>query len=153
MDAKQARTEARAKYAKLMDLVDGVDREVLGVYPSFKKSCWTTSCLVWVTLIILQVNARRIYESGTGHFLGNAPNWTDTVMRTIAEVEWSLETHTRTRVGRTNCRSCYHLKACRRQTTQACRKCGGICQHCEKDDSHRQFFLDKVRKGLVRPKD
>lgn len=155
-EARQCRTESRAQYSSLMDLVDGADREILSVFMRNKKGHWTSAVLLWLVLVIVQVNSRRVFSSATGSDVSSTPLWTEQCLDALAErdIPWTVA-HERKRIPPKKtpvCRACFHIPPKRRrQTLFACDICGPICKHCEKNGNHNAFFRDHLSTGSVSP--
>ena len=65
---KELRQMARIKYAETMFFVDKADAEIMSIWPKIKKHHYTTSIVIWYLLMLMVVNARRLYQSATGQF-------------------------------------------------------------------------------------
>eukprot|EP00301_Raphidiophrys_heterophryoidea_P015698 c2448_g1_i1.p1 GENE.c2448_g1_i1~~c2448_g1_i1.p1 ORF type:complete len:185 (-),score=31.28 c2448_g1_i1:56-610(-) len=69
VDKQVPRTEARDRYMQYMDLVDKTNQDVLASLVTFKEVQLDHCQYVWVLVVVVCVNARRMHQSacGVGH--------------------------------------------------------------------------------------
>ena len=150
------RTNVRNIYAKLMDLVDEADAEILSSLPQFRKSHWTSAQMVWVLVTLLVVNGRRLSESANGVTdIRTTPDWIRLLLSDLSGMKAtnSLEAkdHSLGRIatGRGMCKACvarptgHGDNSSVSRTKFACISCGPICKQCRSDGTHELF----ARKG------
>lgn len=135
----QVRVEARARYAKLMDLVDKADAEIFTALSTHKKGHWTSAELIWILTMMLQVNARKLYESSNATYL-SADEWLLLLIENLSNFNDHHIQKAQKRKRRAYCKPCYHLKKKRSRTVWECKAClGAVCKQCDSDGSHEKF--------------
>jgi len=88
---QQLRSRIRSKYAVLMDLVDQADAEVLQALPGFRIKHWSGAQMLWIFMVLLHVNAKRLYQSASGDVGMKTKTWRLDVAKVLAGVHEPFE--------------------------------------------------------------
>ena len=126
------RTACHAKYQEMMGCVDQVDREVLDILPKFKCTHWTEAYLLWIVMVVIQVNASRLYMSAAETIVSTT-EWSEMAYKALAKLDQPFKVaHTIERGSRyVYCKPCYAMLSKKRTRTKyVCDRCGGVCEEC-----------------------
>ena len=132
----EKRPEARVKYQKMMDCVDKADAQINQVLPGHRTKKWSTVEKVWEIMMLLSVNAKKVYESATGEEV-EPKNWRKMLKRTLLHLPAKrTDEHPKSSPKKcspkSRCRSCSALCQKNTKTTWRCPVCGPICKKCQK---------------------
>jgi hypothetical protein len=141
-----ARSEARAKYMELMDLVDETNKDLLHDRCRIKKWSWTTAHLIWLVSVGIIINARKAYQSANACGVVSVDKWILQAINALAKLDQPFEAAHRLMATREHkqkksmCRVCYHLCGKReKQCRKMCQMCGFVCKDCDYSGRHKTF--------------
>ena len=89
----EERPEIRVQYGKMMDFVDIVDQLVASALSPNRKRDWSQSYKLWEIIMLIIVNAMKLYESNTGDLTMSTSDWVTQVKLTLAGMTLKKEDH------------------------------------------------------------
>ena len=156
------RPEVWNKYSEIMDCVDRVDQHILAALLPHWKFDWSTAEKLWEIMMLLIVNARKVYMSATGTNPLAPPKWRrilrDFLLKGLEPCktrEHPPTLHQKNAFQPARCRSCAWKKKDTR-TVWRCSQCGPICQSCEKNvgkqghTRHKKYYLAPTSSHAIR---
>ena len=140
----ETRPHVRNEYSSNMNYNDVGNAVAMTGFPKIRKRDWSSSVLIWLISMLLNVNGQKVFESAKGKKISN-PEWRQLVRDTLASYNMSCEIG-KASVG--NCRSCHFFHGKSRQTVWKCSQCQSICKYCREDGSHVRF-ASLLRSGAI----
>jgi hypothetical protein len=144
------RTEAHEQYSRLMGFVDDCDRQILAGLPNHKFFCWSTAHMMWVMVMMVLVNAKRVWMSAKELGQMSAEQWATSVWRAFRvrarHYDSAIHVVRKDSLRRKRmCVLCFKYECNpNHRTVWECAICGPICRHCRASaERHERYATDE----------